>query len=56
MAGRIGEDPPPVLIGLMNRLAGPQLQQTGFGLVQVHDVEAEVHLLGDGWSGQLGAR
>jgi hypothetical protein len=41
MPSRIGEDPPPVLMRLMIRLARAQLQQPGLGLVQGHDVEAK---------------
>ena len=48
MTSGIGENPRPGgLIGLVIRLARAQLQQPGLGLVQIHDVEAEVQLLGN---------
>lgn len=54
MPGRIGEDPPPVLVRLVFRFARPQLEQLALGFVEVVDREVEVGLLGHGLVGPAG--
>ena len=45
MSGRVGEDPPPVLVWLKRQLLRAEFKEPGFGVVKIFDREVEMKLL-----------